>query len=240
MTQTFKIFDNFLTPEEHQLVWHYIQNERLEFVHQSRWVKAFRLTDGRPLWGPAILSDPYEADQKRAAYPSGKGIDLVIKKLKEIVPQCEDIIGKQGEDWAYFFSRAYIYPKNTGLSWHRDNQNNATGAFVYYAHPEWNAQWGGEFLVASPKTKDFVFPTKKLYEGEEKFLGSHLDNTVETEVLLNDEPGTYILPKPNRLVFLTSGVLHCIKKVEDSAGHNVRASIQGFFQDPAGLLNNKG
>ena len=54
----------------------------------------------------------------------------VIKKLKEVVPTCKEIIGEQGKDWAYFFSRAYIYPKNTGLSWHRDNQNNVTGAFV--------------------------------------------------------------------------------------------------------------
>lgn len=233
---TYKVFDDFLSPQDHQLVWHYIQNERLEFVHQSRWVKAFRLTDGNPLWGPPLLSDAYEKDQNRGVYPSGKGIDLVVGALKKILPACREVVGEQGKDWAYFFSRAYVYPKNTGLSWHRDNQNAATGAFVYYAHPEWNPQWGGEFLLASAKTKDFVFPEKELYGEEAKFLGSHLDNTVEQEVLLEDEPGTYLFPKPNRLVVITSGVLHCIKKVEEAAGNNVRATIQGFFQDPAGLL----
>tara|TARA_A100000171_G_C2130881_1_gene146630 strand:+ start:577 stop:1014 length:438 start_codon:yes stop_codon:yes gene_type:complete len=103
MASIYKIFDNFLSPEDHQLVWHYIQNERLEFIHQSRWVKAFRLTDGNPLWGPPILSDPYQKDPSRPSYPSGKGIDLVIQKIKEVLPECEEIVGKQDKDWAYFF-----------------------------------------------------------------------------------------------------------------------------------------
>ena len=55
----FAVFDNVLSPQDHAFVWTYIQNERMEFVHQDRWVKAFRLTDGCPLWGPPHLSEPY-------------------------------------------------------------------------------------------------------------------------------------------------------------------------------------
>jgi Rps23 Pro-64 3,4-dihydroxylase Tpa1-like proline 4-hydroxylase len=63
-----------------------------------------------------------------------------------------------------------------------------------------------------------------------------LENAHETKILMEEGVGTYLMPKPNRLVFLTSGVLHCIKKVERAAGNKVRGTIQGFFQDPAGLV----
>lgn len=234
--ESFVIIDNLLSPEEAAYVWSYIQDEQYEFVHQKKWAKAFRLSDGSPVWGPPYLSDPYEANTKCAVYPSGRAIDIVISKVKEVAKDHENLIGKFEQNWAYFFARAYLYAANTGLSWHRDNQNNATGAFVYYAHPEWDPQWGGEFLVAHPETKHHVMPTTKLYEGTEKFLGSHLDNKFERDVLMETGYGHYVMPKPNRLVILTSGVIHCIKKVDPAAGNKVRATIQGFFQDPIGAL----
>lgn len=236
ITLGFRIFDNVLSPEDHAFVWAYLQQERMEFVHSHRWVKAFRLTDGEPLWGPPYLSNTYQADSDRQGYPTHKAIDLVIETVKEKALECVDLVGEQNKDWAYFFARAYLYPANTGLSWHRDNENNAAGAFVYYAHPYWDAQWGGEFLVASPSTRQAVFPKTLTYEGQEKFLGAHLESSHETPILMEEGLGTYIMPKPNRLVFLTSGILHCIKKVERAAGNKVRGTIQGFFQDPAGLI----
>tara|TARA_A100000171_G_C2130881_1_gene146631 strand:+ start:1014 stop:1271 length:258 start_codon:yes stop_codon:yes gene_type:complete len=80
--------------------------------------------------------------------------------------------------------------------------------------------------VASEKTKSFVFPKKELYGEDSKFLGSHLDNAVEKEILLEDEPGTYIFPKPNRLVFLTSGVLHCITQRVTMSGQQYRGFLR--------------
>ena len=232
----FIVIDDLFEPDDHQLVWTYIQQETLEFIHQKRWVKAFRLTDGEPLWGPPHLSDAYAPDPTHKIFPSGTGIDLVISKVKELAPQFADLIGAQGKDWAYFFARAYLYPSGCGLSWHRDNENAAKGAFVYYAHPEWNPQWGGEFLIAPFETRDLKYPTVPVYGQKDKYIGSHLDNSFEKQTLLNHSVGTYIMPKPNRLVVISSGIIHCIKKVEAAAGNNVRATIQGFFQDPAGVL----
>jgi hypothetical protein len=235
-SQGFRIFDDVLSAQDHAFVWAYLQEERMEFVHSHRWVKAFRLSDGDPLRGPVYLSDAYEADPGRPFYPTHKAIDLVIEKVRQKALECQDLVGSQGKDWANFFARPYVYPAGCGLSWHRDNEHNATGAFVYYAHPYWDAQWGGEFLVAPLKTRAAVFPKTRTYEGQEKFLGAHMDNSHETPILMEEGVGTYIMPKPNRLVFLTSGVLHCIKKVEAAAGNNLRGTIQGFFQDPAGLI----
>ena len=232
----FTVIDNFLTEKEKEFVWSYIQSEEFHFVHQKKWVKAFRLSDGEALWGPPYLSDPYAPDTQNQIYPSGKAIDIIIQKLKEIIPQYTSLLGEQNKDWAYFFARAYLYPRGAGLSWHRDNENHVRGAFVYYAHPYWNPQWGGELLISSPQTATLEFPKKALYEGEEKYLGSHLDNVFETQALMEEGIGHYILAKPNRLILMGSGVLHCIKRVDANAGDHVRATIQGFFQDPLGKL----
>lgn len=234
-TDTCLIIDNFLSKEDHQFVWTYIQEEKHKAVHTDQWVKAFRLSDGIPMWGPPCLSDKYEPDTRHEIYPTGKGIDIIIKALKAIQLDLIPLIGKQGEDWAYFFARSYLYPRGAGLSWHRDNANNVTGAFVYYAHPKWDVNWGGEFLISDASTKDVVYDTQTTYSGEQKFLGSHLDTSTENKALMEKGFGLYVQPKPNRLVILTSGVIHTIKRVDENAGDNVRSTIQGFFQDPVNV-----
>lgn len=229
---TFCVIDNFLSEEEHNLINIYTQEERYKHVHDGQWTKAFRILDGNPLRGPAYLSHKYEGDQNAPVYPTGKAIDIIFKRILEKKSTFEKWIGKQGKDWQFFFARSYLYSINTGLSWHRDNNYNAAGAFVYYSHKNWQANWGGEFLVSSENTKKLVYPKVKNYEGNKISLGSHIDSSFEDTSLLEEGVGRYIMPKPNRLVFLTSGVLHCIKKVDPSAGQNIRSSVQGFFLNP--------
>ena len=226
------VFDEFLSPEDHKLIWSYVQEEEHKQVHTHKWTKAFRLTDGVPFWGPPHLSDKYHGEEKHGVYPTGKAIDIIFKAIKEIQEDLKPWIGSQGDDWAYFFARSYLYPRGAGLSWHRDNANNVTGAFVYYAHQRWDVNWGGEFLISDHSTKDVEYEKQKRYSGEDKFLGSHLDTRAENKALLEAGFGCYIQPKPNRLAILTSGVIHTVKRVDDNAGDNIRSTIQGFFQDP--------
>lgn len=234
-TDTCLVIDDFLSEEEKGLVWAYIQEEKYKPVHSDQWVKAFRLSDGIPMWGPPYLSDKYDADRKNDVYPVNKGIDIIFKSLKAVQSEFIPLIGKQGDDWAYFFARSYLYPRGTGLSWHRDNANNVTGAFVYYAHPKWDVNWGGEFLISDSSTKNIVYDTQRTYSGDDRFLGSHLDTSSENKILMEKGFGLYVQPKPNRLAVLTSGVVHTIKRVDENAGDNVRSTIQGFFQDPVNV-----
>lgn len=231
-TRDMLVIDDFLSPSEHALVWNYMQSESFRRVHAGEWVNAWRLSDGEPMRGPVYLSNRPEVDRINDAYPTGKGVDLLFRAILALEDRLVPWIGRRGEDFLYFFARSYLYPAGTGLSWHRDNKNNVTGAFSYYAHPTWNVQWGGELLVADGSTKDFEFPHKELYGEEPRFLGTHLDNSVENEKLLEVGVGQYIVPKPNRFVVITAGVLHSIKKVDAAAGNNVRSTLQGFFMYP--------
>ena len=235
----FAVFDNVLSPQEHAFVWTYIQNERMEFVHNGRWMRGYRLNDNRPLFGTPYLGSPYGKKKKTPCYPTNQAIDIIIEKVQSLASFCTAILGEQHQDWAYFYARAVLYPADTGHAWHRNDEHHATGAFFYYAHPDWDPQWGGENLISPLKTKDFFHKKTSLYEGGEKFVGTHLDMSQEIEPLMEEGIGTYIMPKPNRLVFLTSGVMHSIKKVDLAAGNKVVASIQGFFQDPIGIIAQK-
>jgi hypothetical protein len=226
------VVDDFLDQESLGLIWAYIQTEEFEHVHRMGWVKAWRLSDGAPLRGPVTLSHSTATDRLSPVYPTGKAIDLLIGKIIEIQNQLTGWVGEKDKDWSHFFCRPYIYGAETGLSWHRDNENNTTGAFTYYCHQRWNVQWGGELLIANISTKDLRFPATRLMGEESRFIGTHFDNSLENERLLETGEGMYIFPKPNRLVVVPGGVLHCIKKVDASAGNCVRASMQGTFMFP--------
>lgn len=224
----FVVIDNFLSQEDHLSLYRHFKNSEFEFVHQEKKVKAFKLTDGNPLWSAPVLSDPYEKNTLCAIYPTQTPLDALIGMIKEMVPTFSSIVGKQGEDWAYFFSRPYLYPQGCGLNWHTDGKYFAPGAFVYYAHPEWDPDWGGELLMSPPETK--------LFSQEEPEPRSNWGNNHYKTIIMDHGVGHYILPKPNRLVLMMGMIFHTIKKVDISAGDNLRMTIQGFFQDPAKLL----
>jgi len=41
--------------------------------------------------------------------------------------------------------------------------------------------------------------------------------------------GTFVSPKPNRLVLIGKNVVHGITRVDKDAGENVRLTLTGFF-----------
>jgi Rps23 Pro-64 3,4-dihydroxylase Tpa1-like proline 4-hydroxylase len=226
------VIDDFLEHRAFQLVGRYVQDERYEFVHRHEWIKAWRLHDGIPLRGPVTLSHSNSSDRVNRIFPVGLGIDLLISRLLEIEDDLVPWTGRHGADWSYFFCRPYIYPVGTALSWHKDNQHNTTAAFTYYCHPTWNVAWGGELLLAEG-ANDVEFSKVELYGGEQRFIGTHFDNSAENDALFAEGIGQFILPKPNRLVVIPVGFLHCIKRVDEAAGLAIRMTLQGTFMDPS-------
>jgi hypothetical protein len=228
-TDDFAVFDDVLDQETFILAWRYFQTEDFRFVSSPKWVKINRLMDGNPLLAPAYLSDPVIGDSITKVYPTSTGIDLIINKIKESESFIAPWVGKRGVDWSAFFARPYLYPQGTGLAWH-DDYSDASGAYIFYLHPEWNASWGGELLIADASTKDLPRPKVRLYgEKEPRTIGNHLDQKGYSEKLLEIGVGHFIQPKPNRLVVLRAGVQHMIKKVDPAAGDHCRCSIAGFF-----------
>ena len=233
-TEQFIVIDNFLTKDLHRQVWEYLQTVRYEYAHTDKWVPAFHMADKPPLWGEPILSHDYSKNTQFSTYPTSTTIDLFFKEVLSLSEEIDRLIGKYEKDWAYFFIRPYIYPAESGLRWHTDGKYGAAGALVYYAHPYWSPYWGGELLIDEDLSETDKITASGDFDGAKRsmFSSSQHDATI-----MNTGLGQYILPKPNRLVLLKGGPYHTIKKVDSSAGDNIRVTIQGFFQDPAQTIN---
>jgi Rps23 Pro-64 3,4-dihydroxylase Tpa1-like proline 4-hydroxylase len=134
-------------------------------------------------------------------------------------------VGEQGKEWFALSARPWIYPAGTRLSWH-DDAATYCGAFVYYAHPSWNALWGGELLVAHEGVRDRA-PGANTTRVRDDPL--QLDNQAENDELMREGHGRFVAAKPNRLVFLGAGVSHMVAQVHAAAGDHPRVTVSGFF-----------
>ncbi len=225
----FAVFDDFLAPPDAAHIWQWLQAQRYKSVHANGWDEVWRLHDGEPLGSVVVHSAPSPHTGAGAespwgapahVYPTNTHIDRLIEEVSLSGKALEPLVGEQGRDWTIFTARAFIYPKETGLSWHTDH-GVLSGAFSYYAHPVWNSRWGGEVLVAAIPEGASVYGS-----------GSAFDDRSLNEVLQRIGAGQYVSPKPNRLVVIKGGTPHRINPVHPAAGAQVRCSVSGFFVRP--------
>jgi hypothetical protein len=222
MPDGFRVIDDFLPEPEWTELWTHFQFAELHPV--SRTVGAWKLDDGVPLGGVEVVTG---ARGDELQNPSNTAIDHVLRGLLAD-PELHEGLVEPG--WDRISARAYVYPRETGLSWHVDDHELYAGAFIYYAHPVWNAHWGGELLLAQLPPADEDGDGD---EGEDELpiMGYRFENEAYSERLLEVGGGSFLMPKPNRLVLL-AGAPHMIARVSPAAGQQVRASVTGFFLRP--------
>ena len=213
---TVRIVDDLLDEEAWTEVWSHFQFADLAPV--SRTAGAWKLDDGQALGGDEVVTPARDAaigqpGEEPGVYPSGTAIDLVMEAVLAEAAASADLVGA---DWAHLTARLYAYPAGAGLSWHVDDSSLYDGAFVYYAHPHWNAHWGGELLVAEDTPADMPI------------MGHRFDDEEFSSALLESGRGRFIAPRPNRLVLLGSAP-HMVQPVRAAAGSHVRATVSGFF-----------
>jgi hypothetical protein len=212
----FRVVDDFLAPDAWTEIWTHFQF--VELLPVTRSLGAWKLDDGVPLGGHEIVTEGRDPDARR---PAGTPIDHLIEALLRRSDLYADLVR---DTWTHLSARPYVYPRDTGLSWHVDDHELYAGAFIYYAHPRWDAHWGGELLIAELEGGDEE-------EEELPIMGYRFETEAYSERLLDMGCGNFVMPKPNRLVLL-AGAPHMIARVSPAAGHNVRASVSGFFLKP--------
>jgi len=212
----FAIIDDFLEEAEWAALWTEFQFMELHPV--TRTVGAWKLQDGAPLGGLEIVTPDRDAElvhnpDDPHLFPSETATDAVITNLLARPDAHSEIVG---DAWRRISARPYVYPHGSGLSWHCDDSELYAGAFIYYAHPHWNAHWGGELLLADDPDQDLPI------------MAHRFENEAYSEILMQQGAGRFIAPKPNRLVIL-GGAPHAVAPVSSAAGQYVRASVSGFF-----------
>jgi len=234
-TDYFTIIDGFLSSQQRDRLWNYFQIQPFRRVDELEKQGDWLLEDSGVLRGPtAGWGRTFDSQ-----YPTGTPLDEVIKAVVDTSDVFEPTVGKKGQDWDVFSAMTTLYIAGQGLVWHRDAMDNA-GSWVYYAHNEWNVEWGGELLLAHerdipPEYGVYLHRLRPMTGfADPPAWKSHLDNHDANELLMARGIGSYVAPKPNRLVVIKGGTPHAIAKVRASAGRRVRASVGGFFKRPAG------
>ena len=214
---SFLVLDDFLDEDAWTEVWTMFQFAELAPV--TRTAGAWKLDDGVPLGGDEIVTPPRDAElpeapEREGLFPSGTALDRVVEALLGHAASCAPLVGT---NWSHVTARPYVYPAGTGLSWHGDDSALYTGAYIYYAHPHWNAHWGGELLVAEAAGAEDL-----------PIMAHRFDDEEYSVALMERGEGRFVMPKPNRLVVL-GGAPHMVTPIRAAAGSNVRASVSGFF-----------
>lgn len=208
-----KIFDNFLDEQLHQDVWQMMNSLEYRRTDSQNWLKVWTLADGailRSIGWDAIAPDwklkPSQAGGIVAPPALVKLLDVVRKTFVHNLSDKK--INKVN-------LTPCVWPPQTSISWHRDGggiSGGRTGAFTYYVHKEWNAEWGGELMLS---------------DLDEELGSVPFDNSVVSNKLLESGSGSWIAPKPNRLVMNPSNAFHKVAKTTQAA--SPRLTIQGFL-----------
>lgn len=247
----FHVYDDVLPESDFAAVWNFVQLESYVPVHQDVWQKAWRISDGIPLRsqtavlcreGEASRAGTSAADARRPprSYPTHTAVDKLLDVVQAGVDGLIGLVGRRGIDYDAISACSYLYPQGTGLSWHADTPRLYTGAYVFFAHPAWNCQWGGELFLADDSEglelgAGTVIALRR--DGTQLRptavqLTAFLDNSRENADLGRMGMGQYVAPNPNRLVVIAGGNAHMINRVSPAAGDHVRCSISGFFHRP--------
>ena len=217
------IFDDFLPQEAREELLRYANDSEYMEARDDKYGDVWRRDGAVAMRGVTTLfrPDAMYKETERPRYPTGKTIDRFIDALHQIVARHPELLGEIATPRDAIGVTPWIYRRGAGLSLHRDR--GCAGAFVYYAHREWNFHWGGHLLVLDPRTNPDLAP--------ETLEQSYLWLAEEERNRIASEPGlaTCVLSKANRLVFLHRRVLHMVTRVDADAGDHARISFGGYF-----------
>lgn len=203
------VYDDVLAPDDLSALRRYVAGEKFTTpLISGGWVKAWRATDGQPLCTEGYLT---------SAQPFGTALDLLVPPAQETASRHPEHVSPYTE----ILFRSYLYPRGTKISWHDDRY---AGALTFYISPHWGATWGGELMIAdAPPVRQFARESGKQAEW--------LAPQWEDDYVAQRGVGIWIAPKPNRLVLTAPTAYHCVNRIDDDAGTNVRAVVVGFYRN---------
>lgn len=209
------VIDDFLAPQAFQAVSEYVSSRRYpgriglighkvayglqSHIHLTR--------QGRNRFPQ--FAEELERDTLIQGMPSGAPIDLVTDQLAALGEPLHTRVGRPDGDWLAFTRDVYRSGVGAGFAWHRDAKTY-TGAYVFYASPTWDVDWGGELCVHA------------------RHVSEDLRDISRKDKLVRFEEGQYFFPRPNRIVVIRGGTPHCVRPVTDKASIK-RHTVAGFF-----------
>lgn len=214
------VIDDLVPLDERDALHRHAMNDTYFYENSFEWNRVWH-----PLSGMSLLTGPKsygETGKPGARYPTATPYDFFFDAIRRHQAIIADFL-RIGIDQFRYVMAAYLYRAGWGLPWHEDigEDGEYLGAFFYYLHKEWRGNWGGELMILKDERLhetdrgiDLAFT-----QGTGLRAPSHVEGAI----------GTFISPKPNRLVVMRPKVLHSVNNVSALAGENMRFSLAGFF-----------
>jgi len=170
--------------------------------------------------GSVVEHDAVEGSAGGRALPLAGYLEVLREAARH-----EDLFGTAGRDWTFLGLSFWCYPAGSRLGWHNDAGVRRRGEFVLFLHEGWASSWGGELMILDVDPDDLGAVGEELSPFEAS--AARVDSS--------DECLVAIVPKPNRLVLVQEGTIHCIRRVDEAAGTHVRRTMTGFLssREPA-------
>ena len=219
-----KVFDDVLDPEDFSSIFDMFNYQPYIFREsQGEWNKVWSLKDGQILMGRQVMW----------AINEEPDLDGEYKTLLPYIRKVNDMITNSGlfdlDDVSMISMTPYVWPPETGLSWHNDS--HYLGAVTFYTHKEWNPEWGGEFLTCEAN--------EYIQENKENLTWKIFDNNDLHSLIMENGSGHYFYPKPNRAIVNKGGkhgILHKVNK--STANSGPRLTLQCFIHSAAQFPKN--
>lgn len=214
------VIDDLVPEAERSDLHRHAMNDTFFYENSFEWNRVWH-----PLSGMSLLTGPKsygDTGKPGAKFPTSTAYDSFFRAVEKNGSVITGFLGI-GLDQLRYVMAAYLYRAGWGLPWHEDigEDGEYLGAFSYYLHREWRGNWGGELMILNDERRHAVDGGIDLAfsQGTGLRAPSHVDSGI----------GTFILPKPNRLVVMRPKVLHAVNSVSSLAGENMRLSLAGFF-----------
>ena len=214
------VVDDFLDQDNWDALHNQVQCD--EWTQSQTDDKYWHITDG-PNYkaGKRFLRD----------YPFNNNYDIWAEAIKDFADNCVD-----AQDFVKGYTdiamRCHGYPVGSKNPWHTD-MGGVT--YSYYLHKHWQINWDSTLLVLPRGSVQYKQIMRKLPGTKQidTYAGvgtlEMFEQAEKQKHLIEYGMGTFISPKPNRLVLIGKNVVHGITRVDKDAGENVRLTLTGFF-----------
>jgi hypothetical protein len=198
------VFDDVLPQDTFDQLWLFMNLIAYQSTAAGIWAKVWNTGDGNIFRARDHTTDHLGMPRSETV------VDALVDRVIALARRQPALEGLSGLTLI-----PYVWPAGTSISWHSDgasaDASDRIGGFTYYVHKQWNAEWGGEFLL---------FPER----GRQALP---FDNSELSKQIVSTGIGTWFAPRPNRLLFVVGDVLHKVAKTTPAAAP--RLTIQGFI-----------
>lgn len=163
--------------------------------------------------------------------PFDNNYDIWAEAIRDFADNCveaQDFV----KGYTDIAMRCHGYPVGSKNPWHSD-MGGVT--YSYYLHKHWQINWDSTLLVLPKGSVHYkqIMPKLPGTKQIDTYAGvgtlEMFEQSEKQKNLIDYGLGTFVSPKPNRLVLIGKNVVHGITRVDKDAGENVRLTLTGFF-----------